>query len=70
MTFVSTPQPLVYAFQYGELQAVEEHPVSVIEVLNTKKEWNIITVTYLMGSSPQSSSLPTYRSAWRLYNTF
>ena len=27
-------------------------------------------VTYLMGSSLQPSSLPTYRRAWRLYNTF
>ena len=27
-------------------------------------------VTYLMVSSLQPSSLPTYRRAWRLYNTF
>ena len=27
-------------------------------------------VTYLLGSSLQPSSLPTYRRAWRLYNTF
>ena len=44
MTFVSTPQPLEYAFQYAELQPVEEHPVSLIEVLNTKTEWDIVTV--------------------------
>ena len=44
MTFVSTPQPTEYAFQYAELQPVEEHPVSLIEVLNTKKEWDIVTV--------------------------
>ena len=27
-------------------------------------------VTYFLGSSLQLSSLPTYRRAWRLYNTF
>ena len=37
LTFVSTPQPSEYAFQYAELQLIEEHPVSQIEVLNTKK---------------------------------
>ena len=44
MTFISTPQPSEYAFQYAELQPVEEHPVSLIEVLNTIKEWDIVTV--------------------------
>ena len=37
MTLVSTPQPSEYAFQYAELKLQ-------IEVLNTKKQWDIITV--------------------------
>ena len=38
MTFVSTLQPSEYAFQYAELQLIEEHSVTQIEVLNTKKQ--------------------------------
>jgi len=35
----------------------------------TTRPWADI-VTYLLGSTLQPSSLPTYRHAWRLYNTF
>ena len=40
MTFVSVPQPSEYAFQYSEIKTAEEEPSSVLEVLNSKNEWD------------------------------
>ena len=44
MTFVSVPQPSEYAFQYSEIRTAEENPLSVLEVLNSKNEWDKVDV--------------------------
>ena len=40
MTFVSVPQPS----EYSEIRTAEEDPLSVLEILNSKNEWDKVTV--------------------------
>lgn len=44
MTYFSIPQPSQYAFQYSEITTVEEDPLSVLEILNSKNEWDKVHV--------------------------
>ena len=44
MTYVSIPQPSEYAFQYSEITTAEEDPLSILEILNSKKEWEKVGV--------------------------
>ncbi len=44
MTFVGTPQPTEYSFQYSELPEDTKEAVSVLDVLNSHKQWDTVTV--------------------------
>lgn len=44
MTYFSIPQPSQHAFQYSEITTVEEDPLSVLEILNRKNEWDKVHV--------------------------
>ena len=54
-------QPLEYAFQYVEFQPIYEHPVPLIEVLNTKKERNTAQVE----GKDWKEAVQTYLVAYR-----
>lgn len=47
MTNVTTPQKLEYSFQYPEITppAAKEDAISILEILNNKKEWDSVVVT-------------------------
>lgn len=44
MTFVRTPQATEYAFQFSHLSEDNKEPVSILDIFNTHKEWDTMTV--------------------------
>ena len=45
MTYVTSPKPTEYHFQYAELSPKnDETPVPIIEILNSGKEWDTVSV--------------------------
>lgn len=45
MTYVTSPKPTEYHFQYAELLPKnDETPVSILEILNSGKEWDTVSV--------------------------
>lgn len=44
MTFVSVPQPSEYPFQYSEIRTTEEDLLSVLQILNSKNEWDKLAI--------------------------
>ena len=44
MTNIAIPQPSEYSFQYDESTLVQDEPITILDILNTSKEWDIVTV--------------------------
>lgn len=44
MTNISTPQQCEHSFQYEEFTLGKSDPVNILHILNTYKEWEIVTV--------------------------
>lgn len=44
MTYITSAQPTEYSFQYKNLPATMPDPVTLLDILNEKKEWELVTV--------------------------
>ena len=44
MTTITIPQQCEYSFQYEESTLVQSEPVTILNVLNAHKEWDMVTV--------------------------
>ena len=44
MTHITSPNQCEYSFQYAEVKSRKENPVTILEVFNSKKEWDVVKV--------------------------
>ena len=44
MTNIAIPQQCEYSFQYDETALLQDEPITILDILNTHKEWDIVSV--------------------------
>lgn len=44
MTYIASDQPMEYSFQYKNLHVTMPDPVTLLDILNEKEEWEVVTV--------------------------
>ena len=44
MTNIAIPQQCEYSFQYDETTLLQGEPITILDILNTHKEWDVVTV--------------------------
>ena len=44
MTNIAIPQQCEYSFQYDESTLLQGEPITILDILNTRKEWDVVTV--------------------------
>jgi len=44
MTNIAIPQQCEYSFQYDETTLLQGEPITILDILNTRKEWDVVTI--------------------------
>ena len=57
MTYITTVQLTEYSFQYKELPVARQEPVTLLNILNEKKEWEVITVNAKLLSTKEPTTV-------------
>lgn len=57
MTFIHTPQATRYAFQFSQLPEDNKEPVSILDIFNTHKEWDMMTLQGKIAQLKDSESV-------------
>ena len=66
MTNISNPEQHEYNFQYAQLATPELIPVTILQVLNSNKEWDVVTVRGKIVSMKQARTVGSPRKRLNL----